>query len=57
MSEVENLVNNVTSPIEEDGKVSGKMLQMDNRATVSMKVSYGYRMVPEGFKKRSYKTK
>ena len=39
--EVGNSVNDVTSQREENGKASGRTIQMDNRTTVNSKQSYG----------------
>ena len=45
ISEIENSVNDVTSLLEENGKVSDKTIQMDNGTTVSSKGSNGDRLV------------
>ena len=45
MFEVGNAVNDVKSLLEENGKVSDKTIQMDNRTTVRSKESNGIRLV------------
>ena len=49
--EVGNSVNDVTSLLEKNGKVSDKTNQMDNRTTVNSKQSYGDRLVLLALKK------
>ena len=51
ISEVENSVNDVTSLLEENGKVSDKTIQMDSRTTVSSKESNKERLVPLALEK------
>ena len=45
ISKVENSINDVTSLLEGNSKVSDKTIQMDNRTTVSLKGSNGDRLV------------
>ena len=51
ISEVENSINDVTSLLEENSKVSDVTIQMDNRPTVSTKWSNGDRLVPLALEK------
>ena len=54
ISEVGNAVNDVTSLLEENGKVSHKTIQMDNRTTVDSKESNGNRLVTVALEKAEY---
>ena len=51
ISEVENSINNVTSLLEENSKVSDVTILMDNRPTVSTKWSNGDRLFPLALEK------
>ena len=51
ISEVENSINDVTSLLEENSKVSDVTIQMDNRPTVSTKWSNGDRLFPLALEK------
>ena len=51
ISELENSINDVTSLLEENSKVSDVTIQMDNRPTVSTKWSNGDRLVPLALEK------
>ena len=51
ISEVENSINDVTSLLEENSKVSDVTILMDNRQTVSTKWSNGDRLVPLALEK------
>ena len=51
ISEMENSINDVTSLLEENSKVSDVTIQMDNRPTVSTKWSNGDRLVPLALEK------
>ena len=51
ISELENSVNDVTSLLEENSKVSGITIQMDNRTTVNTKWSDGDRLGPLALEK------
>ena len=51
ISEVENSINDVTSLLEENSKVSDVTILMDNRPTVSMKWSNGDRLFPLALEK------
>ena len=54
ISELENAVNDVASLLEEEGKVSDKTIQMDNRTTDNSKESNGARLVPLALEKAEY---
>ena len=51
ISELENSINDVTSLLEENSKVSDITIQMDNRPTVSTKWSNGDRLLPLALEK------
>ena len=51
ISELENSINDATSLLEENSKVSDVTIQMDNRPTVSTKWSNGDRLVPLALEK------
>ena len=51
ISELENSINDVTSLLEENSKVSDVTILMDNRPTVSTKLSNGDRMFPLALEK------
>ena len=51
ISELENSINDVTSLLEENSKVSGVKILMDNRPTVSTKWSNGDRLFPLALEK------
>ena len=51
ISEVENSINDVTSLLEENSKVSDVTIQMDNRTTVNTKWSNGDRLFPLALEK------
>ena len=51
ISELENSINDVTSLLEENSKVSGVTIQMDNRTTVNTKWSNEDRLVPLALEK------
>ena len=54
ISEVGNAVNDVTSLLEENGKVSDKTIHMDTRTTTSSKESNGNRLSPLALEKAEY---